>query len=186
MDKKHQVRIIGGNLKGKTLPVLDLEGLRPTPDRVRETIFNWIGSKIENAKVLDLFAGSGALGIEALSRGASKVTLIEKSTKNANNLKNITKNITQINQSIDVINIDALEFLHQNKEQFDIVFVDPPYKSNLLKSVLIELLQHIHEKSLIYVEMMSLNKENIVGYEKIKEDIAGQAKYSIWKKSSFL
>ena len=107
MDKKHQVRIIGGSLKGKSLPVLDLDGLRPTPDRVRETLFNWIGGKIENSKVLDLFAGSGALGIEALSRGASRVTLIEKSVKNANNLNNITKNFVKDQQRINVINIDA-------------------------------------------------------------------------------
>ena len=93
----HQIRIIGGVYKGKKLDVLDLEGLRPTPDRIRETIFNLLNDKVQEANVLDLFAGSGALGIEALSRGAKSVTLIEKDYDNYLNLKDAVKTLNSKN-----------------------------------------------------------------------------------------
>ena len=126
----HQIRIIGGVYKGKKLDVLDLEGLRPTPDRIRETIFNLLNDKVQEANVLDLFAGSGALGIEALSRGAKSVTLIEKDYDNYLNLKDAVKTLNSKN--IQVLNLDALDFLKKTDAKFDLIFLDPPYKSDLL------------------------------------------------------
>ena len=122
MSDKHVVRIIGGKYKGKLLPVLQAEGLRPTPDRVKETVFTWLQNDIENAKVLDLFAGSGALAFEALSRGAANLTLVELNSDNASNLKKQANSFEETNQ-IKVLNEDALNFLKTCSSKFDVVFL---------------------------------------------------------------
>ena len=187
MSDKHAVRIIGGKYKGKLLPVRDSDGLRPTPDRVKETVFTWLQNNIKNAYVLDLFAGSGALGFEALSRGATHVTLVELDYHNFKLLCEQANSFDE-KEKISIINNDALNYLEKCKEKFDIIFLDPPYKAHLLKPALEILLRNniISEHTLLYVEMNSGDNESIAGYEKIKEQIAGQAKYSLWKKSSFL
>lgn len=184
---ENDVRILGGKFKGKLLPVLDIEGLRPTPSRVRETIFSWIGSSLDNAKILDLFAGSGALGFEAYSRGAQEVTLVELDKKNSLNLKEIAKSMNGSN-CIKVINDDALHFLDNTDTVFDIVFIDPPYKLDIYEDVLTKLLNNnlIKETSLIYVEMRNGSNKIVPGYEIIREENAGQSKYSLWTKSKFL
>ncbi|MBQ8022960.1 MAG: 16S rRNA (guanine(966)-N(2))-methyltransferase RsmD [Succinivibrio sp.] len=183
---ENDVRILGGKFKGKLLPVLDVKGLRPTPSRVRETIFSWIRNSIDNAKVLDLFAGSGALGFEAYSRGAAKVTLIELDKDNSSNLKEIAKSMST--ENIHVINDDALHFLDNTNTVFDIVFIDPPYKLNIYEDVLKKLLDKnlINDNSLIYVEMRNGSNKIVPGYEIIKEENAGQSKYSLWTKSKLL
>ncbi len=181
----NEVRIISGIFKGKKLNVLDLEGLRPTPEKVRETIFSWIGNRIYQARVLDLFAGSGALGLEAVSRGAASVFLIEKDQKNAANLKSQLKSFKDLDATL--INTDAINFLENSNEVFDIVFIDPPYKLNLISPSLELLLSRnlITQDSLIYVEMRNGSNETVPGYEIIKEEVQGQVKYTLLKKSSF-
>lgn len=124
------LRIIGGRLRGRHLPVPDRAGLRPTPDRVRETLFNWLQPTIVGRRCLDLFAGSGALGLEAHSRGASEVVLVERS-------RDLTKRLRAIadNWGLDGIRIeqaDALKWLERPAEAFDIVFLDPPFALGLL------------------------------------------------------
>ncbi len=184
---ENDVRILGGKFKGKLLPVLDIEGLRPTPSRVRETIFSWIGTSIDNAKILDLFAGSGALGFEAYSRGAKEVTLVDLDKKNSLNLKEIAKSMGGCN-CINVINDDATHFLDNTDTVFDIVFIDPPYKLDIYEEVLSKLLNNnlINDSTLIYVEMRNGSNKIVPGYEIIREENAGQSKYSLWIKSKFL
>ena len=182
----HQIRIIGGIYKGKKLDVLDLEGLRPTPDRIRETIFNLLSDKVQAANVLDLFAGSGALGIEALSRGAKSVTLIEKDYDNYLSLKDTINTLNSKN--IQVLNLDALNFLNKTDNKFDLIFLDPPYKSDLLNKAM-ELINErnlLNKNSVLYVEYSSGNIKSFVGFECFSEQQNGQVKFALYKKSSFL
>ncbi len=128
---RNQLRIIAGQWRGRKLPFADVEGLRPTPDRVRETLFNWLAPMIGGARCLDPFAGSGALGLEALSRGAAEVVMLDKHPKV---MKQLQANLTLLDcQQAMLQQADALQFLQQTPEKpFDVVFLDPPYRKNLL------------------------------------------------------
>ncbi|MFC0324063.1 16S rRNA (guanine(966)-N(2))-methyltransferase RsmD [Gallibacterium melopsittaci] len=151
---KGEVRIIAGLWRGRKLPVLLSQGLRPTSDRVRETLFNWLMNDIVEARCLDCFAGSGALGFEALSRHAAKVVMLEKSTVIAKQLK---QNLQQLKtEKGEVHCTDTLQYLTQQTvdQPFDIVFLDPPFHQNLLAQTL-SLLDSEHwlaENALIYIE----------------------------------
>ena len=123
---ENEIKIIGGLYKGKILPVKSAEGLRPTPARVRETIFSWLGSNIENANVLDLFAGSGALGFESLSRGAKKVTLVEMNPQTADSLKSVAQSFNSDN--IEVIKANAINYLENTSQKFDVIFIGDDWK----------------------------------------------------------
>lgn len=147
------VRVIGGRWKGRRIPVSDLVGLRPTPDRIRETLFNWLQFRLEGALCLDLFAGSGALSFEALSRGASKVVAVDSRQQVIDNL-GATRHL---------LGADALQLVHDEAQivlstsapaQFDIVFVDPPF-DHPLHNVVCALLQKnrwLSPAALVYVE----------------------------------
>ncbi|NUO88669.1 MAG: 16S rRNA (guanine(966)-N(2))-methyltransferase RsmD, partial [Cupriavidus sp.] len=121
-----QVRIIGGRWKRTLLPVPDAQGLRPTPDRVRETLFNWLGQDLSGLECLDLFAGSGALGFEAASRGAAVVTLVES---NARVARQVRDNVTRLDAGqVRVLQGDAFAIAAQLPDaSFDVVFLDPPF-----------------------------------------------------------
>jgi 16S rRNA (guanine966-N2)-methyltransferase len=126
-----QVRIISGAWRGQLLPVPDAPGLRPTPDRVRETVFNWLQPRIEGARCLDLFAGTGALGFESASRGAGRVVLVESSPGVADGLSASGARLGA--EQVQVVNQDVMRFLGESEaEPFDIVFADPPFDSELL------------------------------------------------------
>ncbi|WP_404398210.1 16S rRNA (guanine(966)-N(2))-methyltransferase RsmD [Idiomarina loihiensis] len=128
-------RIIGGQWRGRRLPVADSPGLRPTTDRVRETLFNWLQWGITDARVLDLFAGSGSLGFEAASRGAAQVTLIEAVKTVSQQLQNNVSLLSS--ENIDVITHNALDWLQtQSAEVYDIVFIDPPFREGLADKTL--------------------------------------------------
>ena len=148
---KNQLRIIGGEWKRRVLPFADIEGLRPTPDRVRETLFNWLMWEITQAKVLDLCAGSGALSFEALSRGAAAVTMIEPNPKQSRFLK---ENIQLLKASQAQLLQDtaqgALKKLADHA--YDLVFLDPPYSLNLWQELANLVDAKIKDKGLIYVE----------------------------------
>ena len=125
-----QLRIIGGDWRGRKLSFPAVTDLRPTPDRVRETLFNWLQMEIHAARCLDLFAGSGALGLEALSRGAGEVLFVEK---NAVAARAIESHLQRLDCARGrVIRAEAEAFLRQPGEPFDLVFLDPPYRSDLL------------------------------------------------------
>jgi 16S rRNA (guanine(966)-N(2))-methyltransferase RsmD len=129
--KPHAIRIIGGDWKRTPLPVLDLDGLRPTPDRVRETLFNWLGQRLDGLRCLDLFAGSGALGFEAASRGAARVLMVERHAKAAGQLRANQARLAP--NTIEVAEADALRLAASlAPASFDVVFLDPPFDSDLL------------------------------------------------------
>lgn len=147
-----QVRVIGGRWRGSKLAVADAAGLRPTPDRVRETLFNWLAPVIDGARVVDLFAGSGALGLEALSRGAASASLVERDPVLANNLLATTQRL-QGGQAATVIQADAMHWLPaQPRASFDIAFVDPPFGAGQLAPALAGLLPLMAEGAWLHVE----------------------------------
>ena len=129
---KSRVRIIGGRWRGRRLPVADSEGLRPTPDRIRETLFNWLAADCRGARVLDCFAGSGALGIEALSRGASSLTALERSPAALDNLRRIAEELEI--DAIEIVGGDAESAIGNLHGPFDLVFIDPPYAAPRLRA----------------------------------------------------
>jgi RNA methyltransferase, rsmD family len=149
-----EVRVIAGLWRGRKLPVLNAEGLRPTTDRVKETLFNWLMMDVSNARCLDCFAGSGSLGIEALSRQAQAVVFLEKFANAAQQLK---KNLASLKTDKGtVINTDTLAYLAQknNDNSFDIIFIDPPFHHQFVPQILPLLQQNnwLAENALIYVE----------------------------------
>lgn len=141
--KPNTLRIIGGTWRGRKLRFPDVNGLRPTPDRVRETLFNWLQPVIAGARCLDLFAGSGALGFEALSRGAASVLMVER---DGSAVEQLRENIAILKTAdAHVIQRDALAFLnngHGDAAPFDVVFLDPPYHQNLIDPCCTSLEQH--------------------------------------------
>ena len=145
------VRIIAGSLRGSKLPVLDADGLRPTGDRVRETLFNWLQNRIEGRRVLDLFAGSGALGFEAISRGAAEAVLVENHAPAAALLRASRERLKA--DRLHVVQSDALAWLTGNAGQrFDLVFLDPPFASDLWPRLWPLLLPMLNDGALVYVE----------------------------------
>ncbi len=146
----NRVRIIGGQYRRRLLDFPGSAGLRPTPDRVRETLFNWLGQDLPGWSCLDLFAGSGALGFEAASRGAGRVIMIERERAAIDALE---KNRTVLGaKQVDILRADALGWLANSRETFDLVFVDPPFDSNLAATVLADLARHLKVGGQAYVE----------------------------------
>ncbi|WP_312705425.1 16S rRNA (guanine(966)-N(2))-methyltransferase RsmD [Stenotrophomonas lactitubi] len=147
-----QVRIIGGRWRNTRLPVPTLPGLRPSSDRVRETLFNWLTPKLGGARVLDLFAGSGALGLEAVSRGAAHATLVERDAQLARNLSAAVAKL-QAGDSVTVAQADALRWLQgASAQQADLVFIDPPFADGLWQDVLAQLPRHLAADAWLYLE----------------------------------
>lgn len=147
-----EVRIIGGTLKRSKLPVVISPGLRPTPDRVRETLFNWLAPMIDGARVLDLCAGTGVLGIEAISRGATFARLNELDADLAALISSSGRRL-KIDQKMEVSSLSALQLLATPPSaSYDIVFVDPPYSANLWKPVLERLPGWLSPGAVIYLE----------------------------------
>jgi 16S rRNA (guanine966-N2)-methyltransferase len=145
-----RVRIIGGVWKKSVLHFPDIEGLRPTPDRVRETLFNWLGQDLSGLQCLDLYAGSGALGFEAASRGASRVVLVER---DAEAVRAMRENATRLSATeLEIHSGDVLAWLISAKERFDVVFLDPPFRQNVLPGVLARLPGVLNRGSRVYVE----------------------------------
>lgn len=147
-----KVRIIGGRWRGTRLDVPAVPGLRPTGDRVRETLFNWLQPVLPGARVLDLFAGSGALGLEALSRGAASAVLVERDAKLAAALR-ATATRLQGGEAASVVCADAMAWLHgQADGSFDVAFVDPPFDANVWGGILPVLTPKLSRDAWLYVE----------------------------------
>ncbi|MFK8043688.1 16S rRNA (guanine(966)-N(2))-methyltransferase RsmD [Congregibacter sp.] len=149
-----KLRIIAGEWRGRKLPVADLPGLRPSTDRIRETVFNWLAPEIVGARCLDLFAGTGALGLEALSRGAAYCQFVEQQQQAARMLDQALAVLAAKNRGA-VYRGDALQFLNNTGANgFDLLFLDPPFASDLLDSVLDQLHDHsvFNPNALVYVE----------------------------------
>ena len=147
-----RIRIIGGKWRSRKLDVVGAPDLRPTPDRVRETLFNWLQAWIEGASCLDLFAGTGSLGFEALSRGATRVTMVDSNRAVTQALRRQAEKLKA--EGLEIREDEALRYLATRPGAFDIVFLDPPYSDKLMDKVLAGLIDCglLHEGSLIYVE----------------------------------
>lgn len=176
------IRIISGKYRGRKLPVLLAEGLRPTTDRVKETVFNWLMPYIHNSVCLDCFAGSGGLGFEALSRGAQAVTLIELNKVAAQQLEK-NKALLQATELI-VENTNTLNYLERCSQKFSLVFIDPPFRKGLIEKT-INLLSNslLENDALIYIEMESEEAIQSIpnNWQLLKEKKAGQVAYRLYQ-----
>lgn len=178
---RNQVRIIGGKWRSRKISFPSLEGLRPTPDRVRETIFNWLAPHIIEARCLDLFAGSGALGFEALSRGAAQVVCIEKDPKAISAIKQSKD--TLLADGLEIIQTDSLKLIETPyaSPAFEIAFVDPPYRLKVLPQCFLHLQQNGFLKTGAFIQFESeepiLNKDLPSSWEIIHQKKAGVVHY---------
>ncbi len=182
-EKKGEIRIIGGKWKGKKI-YFDLnDDLRPTPDRAKETLFNWLGQDLNKKYCLDLFSGTGALGFEAFSRGAQKVTFVEK---NKEYLQKIKKVFLEMNEKADCdfFCAECLEWIQNNSSEtkYDLIFIDPPFNKNLIHDLLAAILEK---------ELLSKNGQIYFEFEKkldleIPESLTLKKKKSLGKKSYLL
>lgn len=146
----NKVRIIGGELRSRMISFPDAEGLRPTSDRVRETLFNWLGQTLYGRTCLDLFAGSGALGFEAASRGAERVVMVEKHPAVCRSLQENLKKLGCTNVFAHCQ--DGLEFVSRDAQRYDVIFLDPPFQNDYLPRLLEILPQRLNEHGVVYVE----------------------------------
>jgi len=151
--------------------------LRPTPDRVRETLFNWLGQRLDGLACLDLFAGSGALGFEALSRGAARVVMVERDRAVARQLRDSARDL---GARADVIESDALAWLASTPERFDIAFVDPPFAADLAVRALALLPRCLREGARVYVES-GTRLDPGPAWRLLREDRAGAVRYALYE-----
>ena len=179
---KQTIRIIGGIFRGKKLHFPIVDGLRPTPDRVRETLFNWLMHDIRDAHCLDAFAGSGALGFEAFSRGAASVTLLEKEPGVYTNLLKVALSFNST--KLMVKKADACDFLRQTNGCFNIVFLDPPFAKNYLPLCLEALAnsEMLVKGGLLYLESPNEVVVDQAVWQQIKLKKTGQIVYGLYKK----
>ncbi|OTG78617.1 16S rRNA (guanine(966)-N(2))-methyltransferase RsmD [Acinetobacter terrae] len=182
---KNQLRIIGGEWKRRQLAFASIDGLRPTPDRVRETLFNWLMWDIQNSNVLDLCAGSGALSFEALSRGASQVVMIEPNRTQAAFLTDNLQLLKVTSQHAKLKVATAQQVLPTLKEQFDLVFLDPPYSLDLWEELAQLADPLIKDKAFIYVEAdRDLNQLKLPSsWQQIKQTKAGTVRAGLYQKN---
>lgn len=181
---KGEVRIIGGKWRSRKIAVPDIEGLRPTPDSVRETVFNWLQHDVAGAVCLDLFSGTGAMGFEALSRGASKVWLVEQAKLACKHLFDAAQKLQIQPDAYKIIPEDVVQWLkHAQAEQsFDLVFIDPPYHHEWLAKVLPLLFSHpglLKPSALVYIESEKMLPPELLppGVQILKHKKAGMVHY---------
>jgi len=176
----NSVRIIGGDYRRRVLKFPDSEGLRPTPDRVRETLFNWLGQELDGRHCLDLFAGSGALGFEAASRGAARVVMVEQAPKVLAALRE-NHEMLQKPAAMEIVRADAIQYLSSTTSKFDLIFLDPPYKKGWI-SRLEPLLPGVSkEDTVIYVEAES-NIESLGDWRTVRHGRAGEVHYHLLRR----
>lgn len=179
------VRIIAGQWRGRKLQFPATEGLRPTGDRLRETLFNWLAPHIEGAHCLDAFAGSGALGLEALSRGAASCHFIDNQSQA---IYALNDNLARLDcNNATVISASVNDWLHTCKHAFDIVFIDPPFNSELYQPILTTLAASpvLRDKALLYVESDKRTVPEIpTAFSVLKDKTAGHTRYQLWQKNT--
>ncbi len=179
------VRIISGKWRGRKLPVVSVEGLRPTGNRIRETLFNWLQPVIHGARCLDVFAGSGALGFEAASRGASDVVLLDTNIRVIRTLKDNCDVLKSDN--ISVIQTDAVLWMSRSDRVFDIVFIDPPFASELYEPVITQLIQSglLAPQAYVYIESNKYQHvDNPTDWQLLHEKSASGVTYRLYQKQS--
>lgn len=182
--RKSSVRVLAGKLARREIQFYEIEGLRPTSSRIRETLFNWLTPAVAGARCLDLFAGSGALGFEAISRGATELVFVEKHKKMA---MLINANINKFGvANANVHNISYERFLADNAQSFDIIFVDPPYQLRLLSTLLPQLIKlspqfiYIEDNQPLDAELIKSWTQDSYQLHRLKK--AGQVSYALLKR----
>lgn len=183
VSKSGFIRLISGKWRGKKLPVQDKEGLRPTTDRTKETLFNWLMHDIREANCLDCFSGSGSLAFEALSRYAKSATLLERDKQVSKQLQANIESLKADNATL--IETDSIRYLQQNAQHtFDIIFLDPPFNKGLLQPCCdaLEKNGYLAEQAIIYIEMESqLDDLNLpTNWKRLKEKSTGQVTYQLY------
>lgn len=184
--KTDSCRIIGGRWRGRKVTFNDAEGLRPSTDRVRETLFNWLQAYVAGSRCLDLFAGSGVLGFEALSRGAADCVFVENNRKTVAGLRQNAESLGA--ENAEIIQADALRWLRETEpgQRFDLVFLDPPFASSLLEKSAAGLESRglLAEDALVYVEHARGDEVEIpVNWQCLKQKKAGQVIYRLYAKT---
>jgi 16S rRNA (guanine966-N2)-methyltransferase len=174
-------RIIGGQWRGRRLPVPPEPGVRPTPDRVRETLFNWLAPVIEGARCLDLYAGSGALGLEALSRGAARVVFVDRTPAV---LQHLRESLGVLGSDRgEIMRMDAMSYLGGAATPFDIVFLDPPYRQDLVAPALEKLVGRgwLAPGASVYIEHEAGMEAPVppAGWSLFRSAAAGQVRYHL-------
>lgn len=200
MPSKNNLRIIGGMWRSRRIQFIDSPKIRPTPDRVRETLFNWLISDISGAVCLDLFAGSGALGFEAISRGAAQAVLVEEDVHIATMLSEQKQQFKA--HAIEIKNQSALDYLRNVSLQFDVIFLDPPFDSDLLDKAVPLIIdqQLLSENGTLYIESSALQKgdksqntKTVISAEQwselvlktlscVREKVSGEVRYALYKR----
>jgi 16S rRNA (guanine966-N2)-methyltransferase len=173
---QNKVRIGGGNWRSRLLHFPDLPGLRPTPDRVRQTVFNWLGQDLQGMACLDLFAGTGVMGFEALSREAAQAVMVERAAPACRALQE-NKALLQAERA-RIVHIDAVDFLQQSHERFDVIFLDPPYHQDWLPRLLPQLHAHLAPQGRLYAEAENALDDG-EGWHVLKRGKAGNVFYHL-------
>ncbi|MFO1197845.1 MAG: 16S rRNA (guanine(966)-N(2))-methyltransferase RsmD [Burkholderiaceae bacterium] len=182
----HRVRIIGGAWRRTPLSVPDVDGLRPSPDRVRETLFNWLGQDLTGLRCLDLFAGTGALGLEAASRGAARVVLVERDRRALAAIAQTLARLDAPQVRVEASDaLAALERAHAAGDRFDVVFLDPPFRQGWIERVLPRLGELLAHPAWLYLESESALAPDVParligpGCEMVRHGRAGQVFYHL-------
>jgi 16S rRNA (guanine966-N2)-methyltransferase len=179
----HEVRIIGGRWKRSKLPVADRPGLRPTPDRVRETLFNWLGQDLSGWRCLDAFAGSGALGFEAASRGALEVVLLERDTELVARLR-----LSRQRLKADALRVEAADAVAWMARapggSFDLVFLDPPFGSDLAERAVPQAMRLMASGGFIYLEARQALTAPPAGWALHRQGRAGAVHFHLLRQAA--
>lgn len=178
--KRNRVRIIGGAWRSRLISFPSNKGIRPTPDRVRETLFNWLGPDLSGKTCLDLFAGSGALGFEAASRGARRVVMVERDAPILRGLQATREKLAAA--AVEVRRADALEFLRADTGVYDIVFLDPPFRADYWPRLAPLLTRHLAPGAFIYYEGAA-RPVLPPDWEVWKQGRAGRVRYQLLKRA---
>jgi len=177
-SSKGRIRIIGGQYRSRLLRVAARPELRPTPDRVRETLFNWLGQDMTGAACLDLFAGSGALGFEAASRGAARVVMVE-SDRSALRMLEASRTALGAAQ-VEIVGGSAQTYLERARERFDVVFLDPPFRQNALPGLIARLPRILSARARVYAE--SADAVHVEpGWRELRRSRAGGVSYQLFE-----
>jgi len=179
--KSNQLRIVGGAWRSRVIRFPDARDLRPTPDRVRETLFNWLGQDLSGTRCLDLYAGSGALGFEAASRGASEVVLVEREREVCAALE-ASRNALGAAQ-VRVVRADALEFLRSDSGVYDVVFLDPPFAADSWDALFERLPARLAVDAAVYRESGE-RQAAPAGWQAYREGRAGNVHYQLLKRTT--
>ena len=182
-NRRIGIRINGFVNRSRSISFPNADGLRPTGNRIRETLFNWLGQTLNGKSCLDLFAGSGALGFEAISRGARQVVMVDAARKVCRSLKENADNLdialSQPDARLTIAHRSALDFLSSCAERYDIVFLDPPFNQHRIPELLAAITPHLAPQAIVYVEQASAIAELSTEWHIIKESRAGQVRFAL-------